>query len=198
MAAPSAAHNEGSATQGAIEVICGCMFAGKTALLIKELVAAADAGLRVKAAKHALDDRYDATNLATHDQRRLPAKAVRSAEELLDLAADADVLGIDEAHFFGRGLTAVCEQLRAQGKRVLVVGLANDAWGRPFPPVPQLREIADGVRVLEVPCAKCGQPAHYSQRMVPVTDPMMVGGPGDYEPRCQACFEALPGPAPAY
>ena len=105
---------------------------------------------------------------------------------------------MDEGHFFGRGLVATCEQLVARGARVIVVGLTNDAWGRPFPPFPELSAFAAEVVELRAPCRVCGRPAPYSQRMVPVTDEFMVGGLEDYEPRCKVHFEPLPPPAPPY
>ena len=190
-----------SGTQtGRIELICGCMFTGKTGRLIDELVAARSAGLTVRAFKHPLDRRYGLRYLATHDGRRLPAEAVASAAEIIERSAGVAVAGIDEAQFFGRGLVRACRSLRARGQRVLVAGIDFDAWGRPFPPLPQLKQLADHVEVLCVPCsvAGCDQPACYSQRMVPVTDPDMVGGPEEYRPRCAAHFQPLPPPAPLY
>lgn len=184
--------------RGRIEVICGCMFAGKTGRLIEELLAAEATGLCVVAFKHVIDDRYDRAQLVTHDERRFPALAVRSPRAVLDHAASVDVIGIDEAQFFGRTLPEVCVTCAARGQRVVVAGIDHDAWGRPFPPLPALKADADHVEVLHVPCTICGQPARYSQRMVPVTDEFMVGGIGDYQPRCAACFTPLPPPAPLY
>ncbi len=183
---------------GRLVVICGCMFAGKTGRLIACLEAAATAGRRVVACKHALDDRYDPRDLVTHDRRRLRATPVRDAAEIRQQVADADVVGIDEAHFFGRRLVAAVAALRGAGRLVYVVGLEFDAWGRPFPPLPELQAIADEVERLRAPCSVCGAPAPYSQRMVPVTDEHMVGGPAEYEPRCERHFEPLTVPAPAY
>jgi thymidine kinase len=181
-----------------IDVICGCMFSGKTARLIDELYAAGAGGHRVLAFKHRLDRRYGLSHLATHDGRRFPATAAATADELAAGTSGADVVGIDEAQFFGRGLVDVCRALRETGMRVIVAGIHHDAWGRPFPPLPELRRIADSVELLHVPCRVCGQPAEYSQRMVPVTDPDLVGGPREYEPRCWSCFRPLPPPAPDY
>jgi len=185
---------------GRIELICGCMFSGKTTLLIGELRAAADAGRRTCAFKHVIDNRYAADELVTHDQQHHPALAVPDSAELLRraTAAGAEVVGIDEGHFFGRSLLPVCGELRGRGVRVIVAGLHHDAWGRPFPPFPELRPLADAIRVQTVPCPCCGRPAEYSQRLTAVTDPFMIGGLGEYEPRCAACFRPLPPPAPRY
>lgn len=184
--------------RGRIQIISGCMFSGKTAALIEQLTMAARAGQRVQAFKHSYDDRYDAVQLATHDGRRHGAIAVASSQAVLELSGGAKIVGIDEAHFFGASLVAVAEAMRARGQVVIAAGLDHDAWGRAFPPLPRLKQIADQVTELSAPCRCCGSPARYSQRMTPVTDPRMVGGTGEYEPRCAGCFSPLPAPAPDY
>lgn len=187
-----------SPAAGRLIVITGCMFAGKTTRLIERLTGALTAGRRVLAIKHSDDTRYDPQQLATHDGRVLPCRPLADTGAISAAAAAFDVLGIDEAHFFGRGLPAVCAALTARGKDVLVAGIDHDAWGRPFPPLPELRSAASDVELLTAPCGRCGEPARYSQRLTPVRATSMVGGAGEYEPRCAACFEPLPPPAPAY
>lgn len=174
------------------------MFAGKTARLIERLAAAQTAGRAVVAFKHTLDTRYAPDALATHDSRRFPARAVASAEEIRARAGRAEVIGIDEAQFFGRALVAVCAALREAGRAVLVAGIDHDTWGQPFPPLPELRELADQVELRTPACRVCGRPARFSQRLTPIVDGQLVGGLGDYEPRCGRCFVAAPGPAPRY
>lgn len=183
---------------GRLELICGCMFAGKTKLLIERLSEAQRAGRRVLAIKHALDARYESTAMATHDGERFPAYAMSDADEVARRAVDADVIGLDEGQFFGARLIDVAAQLKSAGKRLIVAGIDFDAWKRPFPPFPQLKALADQIDVRTAPCRACGQPARHSQRMVPVTDEFMVGGLESYEPRCGDCFVPLPQPAPDY
>lgn len=187
-----------AAASGRLEVLCGSMFAGKTTMLIDRLEAARRSGLRVVAIKHAIDDRYHNARLVTHNGRGFDAVSATGPSDVLERAVGADVVGLDEGHFFGRGLVAVVKALLSRGVRVIIAGLENDAWGRPFPPFPHLRELAAEVVELRSPCTICGAPSPYSQRMVPVTDEFMVGGVGDYQPRCAAHFEPLPEPAPQY
>lgn len=178
---------------GRIEVIQGCMFSGKTEELIARLRHAKEHGLRVCAFKHAIDDRYDADNLATHIGEKFPALRAPDAAAIERLAADADVVGVDEGHFFARPLIDAARRMAASGKRVIVVGLENDAWGRPFTPMPQLADLAMNVVCKRIACTRCGAAAMFTQRMVPVTSRVMVGGVGEYEPRCREHFESLPG-----
>jgi len=177
---------------GRIEVIRGCMFSGKTERLIARLRAAGRDGRRVAAFKHVIDDRYDATHLITHTQDRYPAQRAAEAAAVARLAGGADVLGIDEGHFFGMDLVEVVQRLAGSGRRVIVVGIDFDVWGRPFAPMPELSDIADEVLYFHAACRVCGGQARYSQRMTPIANGGMVGGAEAYEPRCQKCFVALP------
>ncbi len=179
--------------RGRLEVICGCMFAGKTAHLIARLLEARAAGFAVLAFKHALDIRYSPAALATHDHRRFEALPVRDVATIRAKAAGVRVVGIDEGQFFGEEIVTLCRDLRAAGKRVIVAGIDFNAWGCPFEPMPRLKEIAERVDVCCMPCTACGRPARYTQRIVPVESDDMVGGPGEYEPRCERCFVPLPG-----
>src|SRR5262245_24782761 len=91
---------------GHIELIHGCMFAGKTEELIRRLRAAQAAGLAVRAFKHAIDNRYDPDHLVTHARDCFDAVRVPDAAVIESRAEDALVIGIDEGHFFGPSLVA--------------------------------------------------------------------------------------------
>ncbi|MFO0837142.1 MAG: thymidine kinase [Phycisphaerae bacterium] len=179
-----------------IEVIQGCMFSGKTEELIARLREAREAGRGVRAFKHSIDNRYDPDHLITHTRDRFPALRVPDAAAIERESAAAEVVGVDEGHFFGAALIDAVQRMFRAGKRVIVVGLENDAWGRPFTPMPQLAAIAGHVVCKRVACVVCGAAAPYTQRMVPVMDRCMVGGLDDYEPRCREHFQPLPEPAP--
>ena len=182
---------------GRLEVIAGSMFSGKTERLIARLRDAQTRGLRVGAFKHRIDDRYDANHLITHTRDRFIAVRAPDASAIAGQCTDLDVVGIDEGHFFGRPLIETVQELIPAGKRVIVVGLENDAWGRPFVPMPQLMDLADEVLHMYAPCRVCGGQARYTQRMVPVGSPTMVGGIDEYEPRCHQHFEPVNDSPPA-
>ena len=179
---------------GRLEVIHGSMFAGKTECMIARLRRHEGQGRTVKAFKHAIDARYDPDHLVTHRGDHFQAQRVPHAAAVLEACADADVVAIDEGHFFKQGLIPVVEKLRARGVTVLVAGITYDAWGRAFEPLPQLVELADEEILCRAPCRVCGQAAPFTQRMVPVNSEHMVGGVGEYEPRCAEHFTPLPGP----
>jgi len=178
-----------SASTGWIEVVCGSMFSGKTEELIRRLRRARIARQRVEIFKPALDTRYSDEEVVSHDERVIPSTPVATAAQILLLASDADVVGIDEGQFFDSGLPAVCEQLARDGKRVIVAGLDQDYTGAPFEPMPQIMAVAEFVSKLHAVCMVCGAPANHSQRLSADDDRVMLGAKDAYEPRCRHCFK---------
>lgn len=181
--------------RGWIEVVCGSMFSGKTEELIRRLKRARIARQQVEIFKPSIDNRYAETAVVSHDENAIPSIVVDTADQLLLLAGDAAVIGIDEAQFFGDELVAVCESLARQGRRVIVAGLDQDFRGRPFGPMPALMAVAEYVTKLHAICVVCGAPANHSQRLVGSEDRVLVGEKEAYEPRCRLHFEPAPTPA---
>lgn len=174
---------------GWIEVVCGSMFSGKTEELIRRMKRARIAKLRTEIFKPALDVRFNDEAVVSHDESSLRSTPVATASQILLLATEAEVVGIDEAQFFGTDLVAVCEELAAQGKRVIVAGLDQDYLGKPFEPIPQVMAIAEYVTKLHAICVVCGAPANHSQRLVGGSDRVLLGATESYEPRCRECFD---------
>lgn len=173
---------------GWIEVICGSMFSGKTEELIRRLRRAQIAKQHVEIFKPALDTRYSETEIVSHNQTSIPSIAVRNAQEILEKVGNAQVVGVDEAQFFGADLLPVVQQLANEGKRILIVGLDMDYRGIPFDPMPQLMAIAEYVTKLHAICVGCGAPANHSHRLVSNGDRVLLGATDSYEPRCRTCF----------
>ena len=86
--------------RGHIEVICGCMFSGKTEELIRRLKRAKIARQKVEIFKPKVDVRYDDVNVVSHDANSIHSTPVDSAEQILLFANEVEVVGIDEAQFF--------------------------------------------------------------------------------------------------
>ncbi len=180
---------------GWIEVISGGMFSGKSEELIRRLRRAQIARQKVQVFKPRVDARYSENEIVSHSQWRLEAEVVSSAREILErVHEDTEVVGIDEGQFFDFDLVDVCNELANRGKRVIVAGLDQDYRGQPFEPMPQLMAIAEYVTKTLAICVRCGNPANYSQRLVPSDERVLVGAAGVYEPRCRKCF--VPGVAP--
>ena len=182
--------DESGRRRGWVEVVCGSMFSGKTEELLRRLKRARIARQTVTLFKPAVDTRYDASAVVSHDATAMPSEVVHAADQILLLAGDADVVGIDEAQFFGPELVDVVQRLARGGRRVVLAGLDQDFLGRPFEPVPQLMAIAEHVTKLHAVCVRCGAPANHSQRIVADGARVLVGETEAYEPRCRSCFRA--------
>ena len=175
---------------GWIEAICGPMFSGKSEELIRRLRRAQIARKRVQVFKPILDDRYSVNEIVSHGDSRMPSKALTSSAEIIpQLDWRTQVVGIDEANFFGAGLIDVAQQLADSGKQVIVAGLDTDYMGRPFPPMPDLLALSESITKTLAICVRCGNPAKHTQRLVESDDLIVVGAAGMYEARCRRCFE---------
>src|SRR2546423_11436443 len=114
---------------GWIEVICGSMFSGKTEELIRRLRRAQIARQSVAIFKPVLDDRYSTDHLVSHSEQKIPSRTVKNAGEILELATEAHVIGIDEVQFLGPEVVGVVRTLADGGKRVICAGLDQDYLG---------------------------------------------------------------------
>jgi thymidine kinase len=180
-----ALHNDGS-----IEVVCGCMFSGKSEELIRRLRRAVIAKQKVQVFKPKIDDRYAIDQVRSHSGSGFDATPVASSADVLRLVTgDTTVVGIDEAQFFDSGIVQVVSQLADSGKRVLCAGLDLDFRGEPFGPMPQLLAIAERVDKLTAICVVSGEAATRTQRIIngepaSYNDPViLVGATESYEAR---------------
>jgi thymidine kinase len=178
---------------GRVEVVCGSMFSGKTEELIRRIRRAMLGRQRVQTFKPAIDTRYHESKIVSHSALALEAEVVADPHALLArVRPDTDVVGIDEAQFFGPDLVPVVQALADRGVRVILAGLDQDYLGRPFEPVPQLMAIAEEVTKCHAVCTVCGGTASRSQRVVDVAREgarIQVGAAESYEARCRHCFE---------
>ena len=176
---------------GWIEVVCGPMFSGKTEELIRRMRRAQIAGQKVEIFKPATDVRYDDEEVVSHDKNSIPSTPVETSSNMLLLADDVEVVGIDEAQFFDDGLLEVANKLANQGKRVVIAGLDLDFKGRPFGPMPNLLATAEYVTKLHAICKRTGGPAHFSHRTVAGDQTFMLGETEAYEPVSRVVYNML-------
>ena len=175
--------------RGRIEVVCGSMFSGKTEELIRRMKRAKFAKQRVEIFKPAIDVRYSEADVVSHDRNVITSTPIDSSAQILLLASDIDVVGIDEAQFFDMGLVDVCNELANRGIRVIVAGLDMDFRGVPFGPMPALCAIADDVSKVHAICVKCGALAYVSHRLVQNDKRVLLGETAEYEPLCRDCYQ---------
>ena len=190
-------HETGS---GAIELICGSMFSGKTEELLRRIRRAEIARKRVQIFKPRIDHRYGIERVTSHNGvARDDVLVVDSAADIaVQLANATEVIAIDEVQFFDWAIADICTNLADRGHRVIAAGLDQDFRGEPFGPMPLLMALAEQVYKLNAICVCCGAAASRTQRLIDgrparYDDPIiLVGGSESYEARCRGCHQ-VPG-----
>lgn len=182
--------------EGWIEVIAGCMFAGKTEELIRRIKVLEYAKKKIAVFKPAIDNRYSDDKVVSHAGSSVHSFSIKTAHEIYDhLTDDMEVIAIDEVQFFDEEVTTICNDLANRGLRVMVAGLDMDFRGEPFGIIPKLITIAEFVTKLTAVCTECGAPATRTQRLVngepaKYDDPIiLVGASEAYEARCRHCHD---------
>lgn len=185
---------------GRIEVICGCMFSGKTEELIRRMTHVQIARQRLMVFSPRRDTRYATGALASHSGARIQAHTIDSIRAIAAmLEPDVQVVALDELHFLDDDADLICDtcqSLADRGIRVIVAGLDQDFRARPFPAMARLAAIAEQVDKLYAICVRCGAYATRSQRLIdghPASfdaPTIVVGGMELYEARCRRCYES--------
>ncbi|MFZ6030319.1 MAG: thymidine kinase [Chloroflexota bacterium] len=177
---------------GAIEVITGSMFSGKTDELIRRLRRATIARQKIQVFKPVLDNRYAVEKVTSHAGNAYEAVPIQHAADLLPrLEEDTTVVAIDEAQFFDVDMVLLIQRLAERGLRVIVAGLDTDFRGEPFGPMPVVMAVAERVDKLHAICMVCGEEASRTQRLVNgrparYDDPVVIVGAAElYEARCR-------------
>ncbi|MEX2396322.1 MAG: thymidine kinase, partial [Balneolales bacterium] len=132
--------------------------------------------------------RYDEDNVVSHNETTLPGIVASTADQIVLMTGNAEVICIDEAQFFDNRLVEVANSLANSGKRVILAGLDMDYTGKPFEPIPHLLAIAEYITKLHAICAESGMQANFSQRIVENDDRILVGETDAYEPRARHCY----------
>lgn len=194
-----------STTLGYLVVITGPMFAGKTTLLIRELLTLRqiNSSLRIMVINHE-DDCRNGGHLSPHlATNRLSSDDFdyRRCKSLSGLdVSQYDVIGVDEAQFFD-DLPQSVEQWLKVDKTVYCAGLTLDYQNRSFGHLLELIPHADQLHTLKAKCVRCLEHAKatglnttvfqhtltnaiYSKRVVD-NEQQKVIGDNIYQPVCR-------------
>ncbi|KAG2263579.1 hypothetical protein Bca52824_070658 [Brassica carinata] len=93
------------------------MFSGKTTTLLRRILSERETGKKVAVIKSDKDDRYCAESIVTHDGEKFPCWALPDLSSFKErFGFDAyrnrlDVIGIDEAQFFGTSTSFAAKPL---------------------------------------------------------------------------------------
>ncbi|KAG2245789.1 hypothetical protein Bca4012_091242 [Brassica carinata] len=175
---------------GAIHVIMGPMFSGKSTSLLRRIKSEINTGRSVAMVKSSKDTRYAKDSMVTHDGIGFPCWALpdlMSFPEIFghDAYAKLDVIGVDEAQFFGDLYEFCCKVADDDGKTVIVAGLDGDYLRRSFGAVLDIIPLADSVTKLTARCEVCGQKAFFTLRKTRDTRTELIGGADVYMPVCR-------------
>lgn len=181
---------------GMVEVITGCMFAGKTEELIRRINVFEFAKKEVVVFKPKIDNRYSDDKVVSHAGSSVYSIQASSSKDVMDYCLEHpefEIIAIDEVQFFDEDIVLVINHLADSGKRVMVAGLDMDFRGEPFGVMPTLMTQAEFVTKLTAVCTQCGSPGTRTQRLVngkpaKYDDPIiLVGASESYEARCRHC-----------
>ncbi|ERM99641.1 hypothetical protein AMTR_s00088p00176970 [Amborella trichopoda] len=175
---------------GEIHVIVGPMFAGKTTALLRRVRAETEMGRSVAVIKSDKDNRYGLNSIVTHDGEKMSCWAMADLLTFktklgFDAYSKLDVIGIDEAQFFG-DLYDFCRMAADyDGKTLIVAGLDGDYLRKSFGSMLDIIPLADSVTKLTASCELCGKKAFFTLRKTGDTQKELIGGADIYMPVCR-------------
>ncbi|AGR42515.1 thymidine kinase [Spiroplasma diminutum] len=186
--------------RGWIELITGCMFAGKTEEFIRRLKRYKYAQQNVLVFKPLIDDRYSKQDIFSHSGMSIESLPVKDSTELYEIfkaeqvKKKIDIIGIDEVQFLDIKIVEVISKIADEGVIVIVNGLDKDFKNNPFQNVDKLLVEAEYVDKLTSICHKCGGNANRTQRIIDgkpakADEPIIVISANEkYEARCRHCY----------
>lgn len=198
--------------EGTLDLIGGPMFSGKTSELLKRLFNEAEIGLKVLYVNHSSDNRSEGP-FSTHNPlykeklSQMSKVDFTSAKDLSEIFLSDkfqiyDVIGVDEAQFFG-DLTKIVEILVDKlHKQVIVAGLNGSykrrGFGNGFGNILELEPLSDTYTKLKSFCRRCAESIPRRRREAPFTHRIdstegikIVGGKDKYMPVCRSCYTDL-------
>ena len=186
---------------GAIVVVCGSMFAGKSEELIRRARRALYAKKKVQVFKPQIDNRYDESMVVTHMGVKHEALPVKNVADLsAKIERNTQIVLIEEVQFFDDSIVDLAVELADKGKEVICAGLDQDFRREPFGPMPRLLAVADEVVKLRAICMNCGAPASHTYRQIDGKPAhrddtiILIGATESYEARCRNCFKLRGNP----
>ena len=180
-------------TSGYLEIILGCMYAGKTSRLISIYKHNLIAGIPTIVINHADDKRYDQKKMSTHDKIMIDCIQTKELynlfEENKSLLETTSAFIINEGQFFPDLYEVVRLLVRDYNKTVYVCGLDGDFKMHKFGQILDLIPLCDKVEKLHAICSICKKPAAFTKRLTDEKEQMVIGS-NNYIPVCRRCHKA--------
>ena len=176
-----------------LELIIGPMFSGKTSKLLEIYKQCQFCNIPVSIINHALDVRYHATMISSHDKVMAPCLQAKELNELWgetknEELENADIILINEGQFFPDLYEVVFDMLN-NNKKVYISGLDGDFERKKFGSILELIPLCDKITKLTSLCSICknGTPGIFSMRVTNEKEQTVVGS-DNYIPVCRICY----------
>eukprot|EP01126_Amoeba_proteus_P014010 TRINITY_DN1604_c0_g1_i3.p1 TRINITY_DN1604_c0_g1~~TRINITY_DN1604_c0_g1_i3.p1 ORF type:complete len:237 (+),score=42.86 TRINITY_DN1604_c0_g1_i3:92-802(+) len=188
-------HMQTQTHRGAIEVIFGPMFSGKSTELLRRIRRYLVAQRSCFVIKYHNDSRYDSESVSTHDRILWKAHPCGTLSDVEQEAVSYDVIGIDEGQFFP-DIVQFAEKMANLGKIVIVAALDGTFQRKPFNTILELVPLAEHVTKLTAVCVCCSGDAAFTKRIGTETKIEVIGGADKYVAVCRFCYLSSPLPQP--
>lgn len=179
-------------SSGYLEIILGCMYAGKTSRLISIYKHNLIAEIPTVVINHIDDKRYDNKKMSTHDKIMISCIQARNLYDIFE--TNKDILNstkafiINEGQFFPDLYEVVRLLVRDHNKSVYVGGLDGDYKMNKFGQILDLIPLCDKIEKLHAICSMCKKPAPFTKRLTNETEQTVIGS-DNYIPVCRACHK---------
>jgi thymidine kinase len=147
---------------GELNLIIGCMFSGKTSLLINRYNRYTIGNKKCLMVKFQRDTRYDSYHVTTHDGISINSVKCEYLYEIDDIIYKYNVVCIDEIQFY-LDAHIMCDKWANEGVIVNACGLSGDFNRNPFAVISKLIPLADDIVFTKAVCRLNGNNAVYSK-----------------------------------
>jgi thymidine kinase len=165
-----------------LKIFTGPMFGGKTTRMLAVLERYQYQNKTTVLLKPNIDNRYSDSRVVTHKGQEHTSILVKSGVEILERAAEYDVVAVDEM-FLIPGAAECLISLFKQGKTVLISSLqlsSTSAFLRkgyePFDEMVKIMPWATHIEVCPAICYKCSNDAFYTERLSKDEKKFLIGG----------------------
>ena len=177
-----------------LEIICGCMFSGKTTEILKIYKKLTSINKCVLKINSSLDDRYSNNNISTHDNNKIECISLKNLIDVpKEIYNDSEYIIIDECQFFDDLYNFVTNAVDNNNKHVIIIVLNGDSNRNNFGELYRLYPHADNIKMLKAFCSICrdGTDAIFSKKLNKNDEIIEIGEKDKYIPVCRKCYNKL-------
>uniref|UniRef100_A0A6C0CW85 thymidine kinase n=1 Tax=viral metagenome TaxID=1070528 RepID=A0A6C0CW85_9ZZZZ len=177
-----------------LEIICGCMFSGKTTEILKIYKKLTSINKSVLKINSRLDNRYSNNNISTHDENKIECISLKNLIDVpKEIYNNSEYIIIDECQFFDDLYNFVTNAVDNNNKHVIIIGLNGDSNRNNFGELYRLYPHADNIKMLKAYCSICkdGTDAIFSKKLNKNDQIIDIGEKDKYIPVCRKCYNKL-------